>query len=776
MQPGDEYFSLRLDLERCVAFRYLGRVDEAAACFATASQRLELLGERAELAGVLVNLAEARLALGDAESASTYTDRATSLVEGPDSAMLHGRIALLRGDIRLELADIGGALSELDSALRRFDEARAEGWASSTRIRVAWMYLHIGAIDESYRSLEQVFRRNNVVDHPRQVAGALFALAHTELRDGRVDPARRFAAGAASIYERLGMESEVDTVRTLRARIELVSGNPAAAVALRETARPHPLTSDEWSLISGHAAVSLGGREAAVAALSDLEQRPLPLRQALERTRLRARLALSEGQHVLALSGLRDAKARTGVALARIDNPLLRTLLFEQFETLRATAMELVLDCISRRSAPDRSGCPVATEEVWNWLAREAQRTAEAPAARSASPFDRAVAQELLGRRGSARDVSALDELLPLVAGQTRGGDDVPIPAKAWPLEAFARRLSPGTSMIAWLDAGSETVGLHVSADGSTVFRTVATSVLRGQVATLLRLVADPRSPVAEIERAADELSKNLFVDVPLAAPTRLWIHADSTLDALPWTLLRWPGRAETLLDTTTVSVLRPSSRCCDDSSEMPDQISVVQAPQLGGTEKALARLATAAGESRLLAAGAHSVAERVRKEERATREYVLELLRTDGGWVHFAGHGTTHAQKLGYSGIWLESQAGGAAEFLGSLEISRQPIHSALVVLDACRLDERSAGGVRARLSFARTLANAGARNVVAAMWPVSDAAASVWVPTFYSDLAREHPPDPARALAAAQRALRDTRAFRHPYYWAGFVHRANR
>jgi CHAT domain-containing protein len=53
--------------------------------------------------------------------------------------------------------------------------------------------------------------------------------------------------------------------------------------------------------------------------------------------------------------------------------------------------------------------------------------------------------------------------------------------------------------------------------------------------------------------------------------------------------------------------------------------------------------------------------------------------------------------------------------------------------------------------------------------MWPVSDAAAAIWVPAFYSALTADPQHDAAEALRIAQLKLRDSRAFRHPFYWAG-------
>ena len=72
--------------------------------------------------------------------------------------------------------------------------------------------------------------------------------------------------------------------------------------------------------------------------------------------------------------------------------------------------------------------------------------------------------------------------------------------------------------------------------------------------------------------------------------------------------------------------------------------------------------------------------------------------------------------------------------------------------------------------MSFADAVSRAGARDVVAARWQVSDAATALWVPTFYRQMAEGA--NPAEALWQVRRQLHDNRHFRHPFYWAAYVH----
>jgi CHAT domain-containing protein len=104
----------------------------------------------------------------------------------------------------------------------------------------------------------------------------------------------------------------------------------------------------------------------------------------------------------------------------------------------------------------------------------------------------------------------------------------------------------------------------------------------------------------------------------------------------------------------------------------------------------------------------------------------------------------------------------------LSWIDIADRGVRADLVVLNACELGD---GGkaVDGNFSFASAISQAGARQVVASLWPISDTASAVWVPAFYTVLTADSNHNVAQALRAAQRKLRESRMFRHPFYWAG-------
>ncbi|MFN7978210.1 MAG: CHAT domain-containing tetratricopeptide repeat protein [Vicinamibacterales bacterium] len=92
------------------------------------------------------------------------------------------------------------------------------------------------------------------------------------------------------------------------------------------------------------------------------------------------------------------------------------------------------------------------------------------------------------------------------------------------------------------------------------------------------------------------------------------------------------------------------------------------------------------------------------------------------------------------------------------------------LVVVSACR----TALGAEIRgegpVGLARAFLQAGARQVVASLWPVDDAATAELMTRFYRHLLRDGRPA-SEALRLAQRELARVAPWQAPYYWAGFV-----
>lgn len=156
----------------------------------------------------------------------------------------------------------------------------------------------------------------------------------------------------------------------------------------------------------------------------------------------------------------------------------------------------------------------------------------------------------------------------------------------------------------------------------------------------------------------------------------------------------------------------------------------------------------------------------------------VLEEM-TSAKIVHFATHG--YQDPFGNDVLYL----GGAGsdkvdEFLRrrspkvltSRSIAESDLRSVdLVVLSACRSLGGESHPTEGQIGTAWAFQAAGARDVVAALWPLEDKAASEFVRTFYQEFSGERV-SPHRVLNRVQRewsTRADSRG--HPFYWAPYL-----
>ena len=140
---------------------------------------------------------------------------------------------------------------------------------------------------------------------------------------------------------------------------------------------------------------------------------------------------------------------------------------------------------------------------------------------------------------------------------------------------------------------------------------------------------------------------------------------------------------------------------------------------------------------------------------------------------VHFATHGLLNASRPELSGVVLSlvDRDGRPQDgFLTSLDTFNLRLDADLVVLSGCRTglgrDVRGEGIV----GLTRGFMYAGARGVLASLWPVDDAATAELMRAFYAGLLGPRRLSPPAALRAAQRHVRSDPRWRAPYYWAAF------
>ncbi len=147
-------------------------------------------------------------------------------------------------------------------------------------------------------------------------------------------------------------------------------------------------------------------------------------------------------------------------------------------------------------------------------------------------------------------------------------------------------------------------------------------------------------------------------------------------------------------------------------------------------------------------------------------------------GLVHMIGHGyiPTDPERMG---LILPSSDGRPRVATSDRIVYGWQFDNSLVVLSACRMG-RGTGYVWGEFLGRQAFFGAGARGIIASIWPVDDAATYILMKRFYAHLTGTTDDNrvlaPAAALIAAKRWLRShldesgVARYAHPVYWAGF------
>jgi CHAT domain-containing protein len=137
--------------------------------------------------------------------------------------------------------------------------------------------------------------------------------------------------------------------------------------------------------------------------------------------------------------------------------------------------------------------------------------------------------------------------------------------------------------------------------------------------------------------------------------------------------------------------------------------------------------------------------------------------------YIHFVAHGTASRLSPLDSAIVLSKSPAEPDSFkLYARDIIRHPLRADMVTISACYgAGERAYSG-EGLVGLAWAFLRAGAHNVIAGLWEVTDASTAQLMDRFYDELDKGAGPD--AALRAAKLSLLHGRAFHNPFYWAPF------
>lgn len=134
---------------------------------------------------------------------------------------------------------------------------------------------------------------------------------------------------------------------------------------------------------------------------------------------------------------------------------------------------------------------------------------------------------------------------------------------------------------------------------------------------------------------------------------------------------------------------------------------------------------------------------------------------------IHLATHGDFRPDNPLFSGLAL------ADGWLTTLDIFNLRLNASLVTLSACQTGRSVVGGGDELQGLMRAFLAAGAASLVSTLWAVEDQSTADLMKTFYDELATGTAK--GAALRNAQLALlageSTPEKFRHPYYWAPFM-----
>jgi tetratricopeptide (TPR) repeat protein len=762
------YLFVRAENARCLALQYLGRLEEAQRCFEWTLASYRRLREPAETAVALQAYAGIRRDLGDFEAAQRFAEQSLREAVGPDAALVRGRNLLTLADLSLRRGDVALSLRQLDEALQQLTIYRDARWQANVYMKLADLYGELGSYDEAYAALTQAVQRLSARDNASRLATAILTFADLERHSGLTRSALLWATAAESMMLWLHMTTRADAATVLAATLRVDGGD----LALREIPSVESVPAEDagkWRLVRARVALAQNRGDDARAELDQLERMPLSLTDRVQARVLHAELQANAGDAVAAQETLFEAAAHIGGLAQRSGSDVLRYVIARQIQELRRMALRIALE----QDQPQER----TMADVWLWLGTGADDNA--PETRPADnahndAFDRAVASELLnaGRDASGRraDAGAQRELLASLAVSDRNSGAPSDPARLFPLTQFQASLPEDAAFVAYVDGGSRGALVWLSRSEARLLSASAPERVRADAGALLEAAKDAGTPLTGIAAAARAFVEDLFAGrTAQPPPRRLYVLADPMLRGIPWSVLTWPGAAAPLVETTTVTMVRLSREVAPGRpvTTAKELHLVVSSQREAGT--ALPVLAGAEVEGEQIRAAVAGREFRVVEDRRATRNSIDRALAETGGWVHVAAHGVAEPQRIGYAGLWLEPVAPETSPaFLSWIDVLDRGVRSDLVVLDACQTGD-SGTAVNGNLSFADAVARAGARRVVAAMWPVSDAASATWVPAFYAELLADEKHDVGDALRNAQQRLRASRAFSHPFYWAG-------
>jgi CHAT domain-containing protein len=295
------------------------------------------------------------------------------------------------------------------------------------------------------------------------------------------------------------------------------------------------------------------------------------------------------------------------------------------------------------------------------------------------------------------------------------------------------------------------------------------------QIASHRRAVLAARDLLKEQNPAARELYETLVKPAEhLMHPgDRVYIVADDGMHGLNFESLLTPGESShywiedvTITDLASLRLLAPAHRPSRESAQQ-QHLLVIGNPVYSGQQ--YAPLPNAAAEVASVAEHFPATVETVLTGTTATPDAYLRSDPSRFVYIHFVSHAVASELVPLDSAVILSPHGTPDSAKLYARDILSKPLHAELVTISACQGSGVRAYAGEGLVGLAWAFLRAGSRNVIGALWDVSDASTPELMQHLYDRIAAGDPPD-VSLRAAKLEMLHSRGVFRKPIYWSAF------
>jgi CHAT domain-containing protein len=324
--------------------------------------------------------------------------------------------------------------------------------------------------------------------------------------------------------------------------------------------------------------------------------------------------------------------------------------------------------------------------------------------------------------------------------------------------------LSPQGSYL-WA-ANSKQAGFYTLPDRTEII---------AQIASHRRAVLAARDLLKEQNPAARDLYDMLVKPAEhLIHPgDRIYIVADDGMHGLNFESLLTPGESShywiedvTITNLASLRLLAPVHHPPRESAQQ-QHLLVIGNPVYSGQQ--YAPLPNAAAEVASVAEHFPATVETVLTGTTATPDAYLRSDPSRFVYIHFVSHAVASELVPLDSAVILSPHGTPDSAKLYARDILSKPLHAELVTISACQGSGVRAYAGEGLVGLAWAFLRAGSRNVIGALWDVSDASTPELMQHLYDRIAAGDPPD-VSLRAAKLEMLHSRGVFRKPIYWSAF------